>query len=667
MEAIKTKKEHKKVITRKSRQRYLKKLFNCNISNQSNIYCNTPNCISCAKTFVANLSGKDLSDPQILVLSKSLSFIPTARDSSNFELLKDFDHFCQKIRYIARAGFRKPKVKKFPITRVYGYKPKQTTFSTSKLEGVLEAMKVEISNIQTTDKISFNLSRNERRALRELICDNDLVINKADKGSTIVVQNRADYIQTASEHLNDPVTYRKLDGDPTSCICTNIDFLLKDLLSKGLLDKDTVDFCSPPVKTRPARLYFLKKIHKNPMGIRPIVSSCSSATENISQYVDYWLQPLMKNLPSYLKNTTELINDFKNLQLEPETILVTVDVKSLYTCIPHTDGIDACREALYSTKEDNPNRPDADVLICLLEVVLRNSTFEFNNEYYKQIQGTAMGTKLALAYANLFMGKLEHSILSQATLKPLFYKRYIDDILILWPHSKSELDQFLLHMNSFHHSIKFTSEYSFDEITFLDVVIYKGPNFRITKKLDFKTFIKLTNKQAYIHAKSFHPPGVYKGVAIGEMKRYLRTNSRVDSFNYFKGKHRVNLLKRGYSFKSVDQSINRVKFLDRSFELKTMKTKKQLDRLPFVTRFTPSAPLALNIIKKYWHHLKTLHSFKNKKLPSPMLSFRSNMNIKSLLVRARLPSLDCDPEAPPLHEFALEYTPLPTPNSTEDH
>ena len=106
-------------------------------------------------------------------------------------------------------------------------------------------MKVEISNTQTTDNISHNPSRNERRALRELICDKDLVIKKADKGSTIVVQNRADYIQTALEHLNDPVTNRKLDGDPTSCICTNIDFLLKDLLLKGLQDKDTVDFCSP--------------------------------------------------------------------------------------------------------------------------------------------------------------------------------------------------------------------------------------------------------------------------------------------------------------------------------------------------------------------------------------------------------------------------------------
>ena len=658
-------------MTRKSRQRYLKKLYKCNLSNRAHdiANCTTINCIICARTFVANLSGKELSDPQILVLSKGLSFIPTARDSSHFELLHDFDRFCHKIRKIARTGYKKTGVKKFPFKRIFDNKSKQTHFSTSKLEGVLEAMKVEISNIPTTDNISHNLSRNERKALRELMCDKDLIFNKANKGSTIVVQNRADYIQTALEHLNDPVTYRKLDGDPTRCICDNINFLLQDFLGKGLLNKDIVAFCSPPIKVRPARLYMLKKIHKNPMGIRPIVSSCSSATENISQYVDYWLQPLMKSLPSYLKNTTELIKELKNLQIEANTILVTIDVKSLYTCIPHNDGIDACREALCSTIEGNPDRPDVNVLICLLEIVLCNNTFEFNNEFYKQIQGTAMGTKLAPAYANIFMGKLEHSILSQATLKPLFYKRYIDDILILWPHSESELNKFLLDMNSFHHSIKFTSEYSFDKITFLDVNIYKGPNFLLSKTLDIETFVKPTNKQAYIHATSFHPPGVSKGVAIGEMKRYLRTNSRVDSFNNFKIKHKTNLLKRGYSSKFVDNNINQVKFLDRSFELNrnNTKTKKQLGRLPFITRFTPSAPSALKIIRKYWPYLQHLNSFRNKQLPTPMLSFKTNKNIKSFLVRAKLSSLDCDTEAPLLHEFSLEYTPVPGLNSYEDH
>ena len=161
--------------------------------------------------------------------------------------------------YIATSKclHEKTGVKKFPIKRIFDYKPKQTYFSAAKLEGVLEAMKVEISNIPTTDNISHNLSRNERKALRELICDKDLIINKADKGSTMVVQNRADYIQTALEHLNDPITYigNYVDGDPTRCICDNINFLLQDSLEKGLLNKDTVALCSPPTKVQPARLY----------------------------------------------------------------------------------------------------------------------------------------------------------------------------------------------------------------------------------------------------------------------------------------------------------------------------------------------------------------------------------------------------------------------------
>ena len=91
----------------------------------------------------------------------------------------------------------------------------------------------------------------------------------------------------------------------------------------------------PCKKSHPARLYLLKKIHKNPMGIRPIVSSSDSATENISQFIDYWLQPIMKNLPSYLKDSLQLINELKEISFESDT---TIDVKSLYTSIPHDEG-----------------------------------------------------------------------------------------------------------------------------------------------------------------------------------------------------------------------------------------------------------------------------------------------------------------------------------------
>ena len=333
------------------------------------------------------------------------------------------------------------------------------------------------------------------------------------------------------------------------------------------------------------------------MGIRPIVSSCDCPTENISQFLDYWLQPIMRNLPSFLKDTSQLINELRQLSVEPNTILVTIDVKSLYTCIPHLEGIQACIEALQKAKESNPSQPDTAVLGCLLEIVLKNNVFEFDGTFYKQLQGTAMGTKLAPAYANIFMGNLEHNILSHAPKKPSFYRRYIDDILILWPHSQEDLNNFLLAMNDFHPSIKFTSEFDMNKITFLDLNIYKGPNFLSTKKLDIETHIKPTNKQAYIHARSHHPPGASKGVAIGEMKRYLRTNSRQSTFHKFKAQHMLNLQKRGYSRGFINHYTNKIKFLDRSFELKP-KIKRRLKRIVFVTRFTPSAKQAMHLIKK---------------------------------------------------------------------
>ena len=82
----------------------------------------------------------------------------------------------------------------------------------------------------------------------------------------------------------------------------------------------------------------------------------------------------MKALSSYLIDTTHLINELNDLIIEPHTLLVMVDVKSLYTCIPHNEGILACAEFLELLKESNPNQPDTTKLINLLEIVLKNNT-----------------------------------------------------------------------------------------------------------------------------------------------------------------------------------------------------------------------------------------------------------------------------------------------------
>jgi len=70
----------------------------------------------------------------------------------------------------------------------------------------------------------------------------------------------------------------------------------------------------------------------------------------------------MKAQPSYLENSMQLINELKQLKVKPETILVTIDVKSLYKCIPHSDGTKACLESLTELKMSKPSLPDPEML-----------------------------------------------------------------------------------------------------------------------------------------------------------------------------------------------------------------------------------------------------------------------------------------------------------------
>ena len=60
-------------------------------------------------------------------------------------------------------------------------------------------------------------------------------------------------------------------------------------------------------------------------------------------------------------------------------------------------------------------------LILLAESVLKNSVFEHNMRYFKQLQGTAIGKKFAPPYAILFMGFLEDKVLNYFVEKPLVW------------------------------------------------------------------------------------------------------------------------------------------------------------------------------------------------------------------------------------------------------
>ena len=116
-----------------------------------------------------------------------------------------------------------------------------------------------------------------------------------------------------------------------------------------------------------------------------------------------------------------------------------------------------------------------------------------------------MGTKMAVAFANIFMAKTEQAILKLYTKNPLAWKRFIDYIFCLLDINKEDIEHFIDQANAYHPTIKFTAKISEKETTFLDTTVYKGEKFEKEGILDVRTHFKPTETSQYTHFKSCHP------------------------------------------------------------------------------------------------------------------------------------------------------------------
>ena len=182
--------------------------------------------------------------------------------------------------------------------------------------------------------------------------------------------------------------------------------------------------------------YTLTKIHKlTPVG-RPIISGYDGPTEKLSCFVDKILQPTAQQQKSYCKDTTDFINFIEKTKLPKGIILVSLDaVTSLYANIPQEEGINIVCTAYEIFYNDTP--PISNRLLGKApRLILQENSFQFNKRNYLQTNGTAMGTKMAVAFANIFMGEIKKQILNESANKPLAWKRFIDDIISLWHSSR---------------------------------------------------------------------------------------------------------------------------------------------------------------------------------------------------------------------------------------
>ena len=149
------------------------------------------------------------------------------------------------------------------------------------------------------------------------------------------------YINECNRQLSYKTFYIKQDKDTTNKVTRNVTNYLRLIKNDNHINEETFTYLSPKQPTC-SRFYILPKIHKDrssPPG-RPIVSANGHPTEHISEYVNNILNPLVSKLPSYIKDTTHFLNKLDSISTLPnDSLLVTLDVSSLYTNIPHTEAI----------------------------------------------------------------------------------------------------------------------------------------------------------------------------------------------------------------------------------------------------------------------------------------------------------------------------------------
>ncbi|KAM9305342.1 LOW QUALITY PROTEIN: uncharacterized protein PAF06_013880 [Gastrophryne carolinensis] len=262
-----------------------------------------------------------------------------------------------------------------------------------------------------------------------------------------------------------------------------------------------------------AGLLYLTKIHKHPThpSVRPNVAGTESVFQNLATFLDSYNHEYLQQNPSCLTQVTKL-NIIGNLgTLPPHTILCSMDVASLYTSIHHDTGIATITSVLEDTGDFKQ------FCVDLLTIILTKNYFRYDNEYYLQLQGTAMGSNVAPTYANLFLDRFEclhvytdNSFITQV----LYWARYIDDIFFLWQAHVDDLLQFTARLNSAKPTISFTLEHSDSQVHFLDVQISIKDHMIHTdlykKEMDRNTFLRFD---------SFHPTNMKTSLPYSQFIR----------------------------------------------------------------------------------------------------------------------------------------------------
>ena len=590
---------------------------------------------------VINLSDYPLTESQKEILNKGLKFCPTPGEPQMGDLRKDLDKYHRSL-CTQESKEMVPSTGPYSDTCSLKLKSKSKwspPMGPTNLETVISINELGLLDLEIPRPKNHNITRSQKSSISDLLSNRNIVIKPADKGGATVIQNRSDYITEGERQLKDENFYKLTDEDLTVKHNNMIADQLEAMRLRGEITQKVKDFLIID-EPRTPELYLLPKIHKGtyPVPGRPIVSANESHTERISAFVDHFIAPIVKQGRSYVRDTGDFLQKIGGIEsLTGNEILATLDVSSLYTNIPNDEGCEATYQALLKNRDLEINPSNLSIIEKLSQVLTYNN-FKFNGRHYLQIVGTAMGTKLAPSYANIFMSDFEDKHVYTYRLQPLLWLRYIDDVFCIWQHGKEELEDFIKHLNNVHRSIKFTGEKSCTSINFLDTTVELW-----NKRLTTTLYVKPTDRNNYLPFDSAHPYHCKKGLPYGQFLRIRRICSLESDFQKHCVRKAALLRQKGYPLSLLTDAYKRAKSKDQKELLRpNNKENKSGDKCEMIifltTTYSPDFGGLKHQVESTWDLLdraSTTRSLHNKGLT---VGYRRPKNLRDILVRARLPS-----------------------------
>ena len=158
------------------------------------------------------------------------------------------------------------------------------------------------------------------------------------------------------------------------------------------------------------------------------MSCIDSPTYTLAKYVNTLISPLAGKTSSFIKNTQDFVYSIKNTRLLPTEVMVSFDIKSLFTSVPVQEALEVIQGKLMADESLGERMAlSADQVTQLLDLCLRTTYFLYKGEYYQQKDGAVMGSPVSPVVANIYIEMFEDLAL-KTELAPRIWKGYVHDM-----------------------------------------------------------------------------------------------------------------------------------------------------------------------------------------------------------------------------------------------